>query len=63
MVVAVVGRGRWCGHAFGFPDRHFPWLFAGAGPSSCGVVVRSFGRVVGSCVRWWFENWIVDASK
>ena len=39
-------------------------VVAGAGPSPCGAgrsgLRAGSGRL---CVRWWFENWIVDASK
>lgn len=49
------------GHAFGFPDCH---------PPCFGVAVLALGLQVEAllflaCVLgvWWFENWIVDASK
>ena len=59
-------------HAFGFPDRHCRGLvrvFFRAGVLVCGSDVSGLrrrllgGGVGGSGVCWWFENWIVDASK
>ena len=59
-------------HAFGFPDRHCRGLvrvFFRAGVLVCGSDASGLrrrllgGGVGGSGVCWWFENWIVDASK
>ena len=33
------------------------------GAVRCPCVVAGPGWLVGSCGAWWFENWIVDASK
>lgn len=38
-----------------------PRVFCGA--VRCPCVVAGPGWLVGSCGAWWFENWIVDASK
>ena len=38
-----------------------PQVFCGA--VRCPCVVAGPGWLVGSCGAWWFENWIVDASK
>ena len=51
---------EWYGYAFGLPDRH-PTSDRGA--VRCPCVVAGPGWLVGSCGAWWFENWIVDASK
>ena len=54
---------EWCGHAFGFPDRH-PAPFGVAGVPCPVPVARPLVGWVGSRAgAWWFENWIVDASK
>ena len=54
---------EWYGYAFGFPDRH-PRLgrvrFSGC-PRRDGVGLWAVGRFRSGA--WWFENWIVDASK
>ena len=49
------------GHAFGFPDCHPP--FVGVAVLALGLQVEAL--LVLACVLgvWWFENWIVDASK
>ena len=53
---------EWYGYAFGLPDRH----------PTTSVVVRfdahmekacSLRGGLETCGAWWFENWIVDASK
>ena len=54
---------EWCGYAFGLPDRHptVVSLWRGLLPMRSSRDVRwMFG---GTCGAWWFENWIVDASK
>lgn len=38
-----------------------PQVFCGA--VRCPCVAAGPGWLVGSCGAWWFENWIVDASK
>lgn len=38
-----------------------PRVFCGA--VRCPCVAAGPGWLVGSCGAWWFENWIVDASK
>ena len=54
---------EWCGHAFGFPDRH-PAPFGVAGVPCPVPVARPLVGWVGSRAgAWWFENWIVDASR
>ena len=56
--------GEWYGYAFGLPDRHpmvFLALWRGSMPVMDGPVV--VGTSGGSGGAWWFENWIVDASK
>ena len=54
---------EWCGHAFGFPDRH-PAPFGVAGVPCPVPVARPLVGWVGSRAgAWWFENWIVDASN
>ena len=52
---------EWYGYAFGLPDRHPTVFYRGA--VRCPCVVAGPGWLVGSCGAWWFENWIVDASK
>ena len=54
---------EWYGYAFGLPDRHptVVSLWRGLLPMRSSRDVRwMFG---GTCGAWWFENWIVDASK
>ena len=69
--------GCWCGrdHGLGCPvgmsgsgmgmllgsRTATPQVFCGA--VRCPCVVAGPGWLVGSCGAWWFENWIVDASK
>lgn len=51
------------GHAFGFPDCH-PSCFLGVAvldPRDFRLMLLSVDA--GFVVLWWFENWIVDASK
>ena len=50
------------GHAFGFPDCHPP-CFGVAVLDSQDFRLMLFGVGLGFVVLWWFENWIVDASK
>ena len=53
---------EWYGYAFGFPDRH-PTSDRGAvrcPSSSAWFPLLVSGEGGGA---WWFENWIVDASK
>ena len=55
---------EWCGHAFGFPDRHRQDV--GSGVVSDAAMARGWflcGPVACGGVCWWFENWIVDASR
>lgn len=50
------------GHAFGFPDCHPPCFgVAVLDSQDFGLMLLSVG--LGFVVLWWFENWIVDASK
>ena len=61
---AGFSSGEWYGYAFGLPDRHpmvFLALWRGSMPVMDGPVV--VGTSGGSGGAWWFENWIVDASK
>ena len=69
--------GCWCGrdHGLGCPvgmsgsgmgmllgsRTATPQVFCGA--VRCPCVAAGPGWLVGSCGAWWFENWIVDASK
>lgn len=69
--------GCWCGrdHGLGCPvgmsgsgmgmllgsRTATPRVFCGA--VRCPCVAAGPGWLVGSCGAWWFENWIVDASK
>ena len=69
--------GCWCGrdHGLGCPvgmsgsgmgmllgsRTATPRVFCGA--VRCPCVVAGPGWLVGSCGAWWFENWILDASK
>lgn len=50
------------GHAFGFPDCHPPFLF-GVAVLALGFQVEAFWFLACVLGVWWFENWIVDASK
>lgn len=51
------------GHAFGFPDCH-PSCFLGVAVlDSWDLVLMLLSVDAGFVVLWWFENWIVDASK
>lgn len=50
------------GHAFGFPDCHPP-CFGVAVLDSQDFRLMLFSVGLGFVVLWWFENWIVDASK
>lgn len=49
------------GHAFGFPDCHPP--FFGVAVLALGLQVEAFWFLACVLGVWWFENWIVDASK
>lgn len=49
------------GHAFGFPDCHPP--FVGVAVLALGLQVEAFWFLACVLGVWWFENWIVDASK
>lgn len=49
------------GHAFGFPDCHPP--FFGVAVLTLGLQVEAFWFLACVLGVWWFENWIVDASK
>ena len=49
------------GHAFGFPDCHPPCF--GVAVLSLGLQVEAFWFLACVLGVWWFENWIVDASK
>lgn len=49
------------GHAFGFPDCHPP--FFGVAVLALGLQVEAFWFLACVLGIWWFENWIVDASK
>ena len=57
------GVRKLCGYAFGLPDRHPTVLDCGAVRCPCGVAGRPWWMFGGTCGAWWFENWIVDASK
>lgn len=50
------------GHAFGFPDCH-PLFLGLRSFAILGFQVDAFCVWLGFLVLWWFENWIVDASK
>lgn len=52
---------EYVGHAFGFPDCHPP-LF-GVAVLALGLQVEAFSVLACVLGVWWFENWIVDASK
>ena len=54
---------EWYGYAFGLPDRHPTGLFLwrGSMPTWSRPVPLRGG--LETCGAWWFENWIVDASK
>lgn len=49
------------GHAFGFPDCHPPCF--GVAVLALGLQVEAFWFLACVLGVWWFENWIVDASK
>ncbi|MDK8757981.1 MAG: hypothetical protein QP819_06650 [Lactobacillus iners] len=49
------------GHAFGFPDCHPPCF--GVAVLTLGLQVEAFWFLACVLGVWWFENWIVDASK
>lgn len=49
------------GHAFGFPDCHPP--FVGVAVLALGLQVEALLFLACVLGVWWFENWIVDASK
>ena len=54
---------EWYGYAFGLPDRHPTVFYRGAvrcPSSSAWFPLLVSGEGGGA---WWFENWIVDASK
>ena len=51
------------GHAFGFPDCHPPFCLGLRSLTRRISVLVLFGVDAGFVVLWWFENWIVDASK
>ncbi len=53
---------EYVGHAFGFPDCHPPFLF-GVAVLALGLQVEAFWFLACVLGVWWFENWIVDASK
>ena len=65
------GRDQWLGCPVGMSGSGMgmllgsrtatPRVFCGA--VRCPCVVAGPGWLVGSCGAWWFENWIVDASK
>lgn len=59
---SLEGWRKWCGYAFGLPDRHPTMFGCGAVRCPCGVA-DALKVVGGTCGAWWFENWIVDASK
>lgn len=46
-------------HAVGFPDCHL----VVCGDASIGAVLMLLVLVFVLVVGWWFENWIVDASR
>ena len=53
---------EWYGYAFGLPDRHpTGFLWCGSMPTWSRPVPLRGG--LETCGAWWFENWIVDASK
>lgn len=52
---------EYVGHAFGFPDCHPP--FFGVAVLTLGLQVEAFWFLACVLGVWWFENWIVDASK
>ena len=53
---------EWYGYAFGLPDRHpTGFLWRGSMPTWSRPVPLRGG--LETCGAWWFENWIVDASK
>lgn len=52
---------EYVGHAFGFPDCHPP--FFGVAVLALGLQVEAFWFLACVLGVWWFENWIVDASK
>ena len=53
---------EWYGYAFGLPDRHPAGFSRGAVRCPCVVRASRWG-CAWACGAWWFENWIVDASK
>lgn len=52
---------EYVGHAFGFPDCHPPCF--GVAVLTLGLQVEAFWFLACVLGAWWFENWIVDASK
>ncbi|CQB85570.1 Uncharacterised protein [Chlamydia trachomatis] len=52
---------EYVGHAFGFPDCHPPCF--GVAVLALGLQVEAFWFLACVLGVWWFENWIVDASK
>lgn len=52
---------EYVGHAFGFPDCHPPCF--GVAVLTLGLQVEAFWFLACVLGVWWFENWIVDASK
>lgn len=52
---------EYVGHAFGFLDCHPPCF--GVAVLTLGLQVEAFWFLACVLGVWWFENWIVDASK
>lgn len=52
---------EYVGHAFGLPDCHPPCF--GVAVLTLGLQVEAFWFLACVLGVWWFENWIVDASK
>ena len=57
------GVRKLCGYAFGLPDRHPTVLDCGAVRCPSSSAWFPFGVSGEGGGAWWFENWIVDASK